>query len=49
MAFDLDIDILFESDSDFENVFESPPPAKKRKEPMLLLDPEAGIFYFVYV
>ena len=48
MALELDIDISFKSDSKFEDVFDSPPPAKKRKEAMLL--PEAGIIlFYVYV
>ncbi len=43
MALQLDIDISFESDSEFEYVVDSSPPAKKRKEAILL--PEAGMYY----
>ena len=43
MALELDIDISFESDSELENVFDSPPPEKKRKDAILLSD--AGTVY----
>ena len=43
MALELDINISFESDSELENVFDSPPPEKKRKDAILLSD--AGTVY----
>ena len=44
MPLELDIDISFKSDSELKNVFDLPPP-EKRKDAILLSD--AGILYFI--